>query len=43
MGTLTDIPLYVVNAGWALYNLLLLSVIIRAAIWQPKDNLKVNS
>jgi cellulose synthase (UDP-forming) len=36
MGTLTDISLYVVNAGWAFYNVLLLSVIIRAAIWQPK-------
>jgi cellulose synthase (UDP-forming) len=37
MGTLTDGSLYVVNAGWALYNTLLLSVIIRAAIWQPKE------
>jgi cellulose synthase (UDP-forming) len=37
MGTLTDLPLYAANAGWAIYNLLLLSVIIRAAIWQPQD------
>jgi cellulose synthase (UDP-forming) len=37
MGTLTDVPLYLVNAGWAIYNLLLLSVIIHAAIWQPKE------
>jgi cellulose synthase (UDP-forming) len=37
MGTLTDVPLYVVNAGWSIYNLLLLSVIIRAAVWQPKE------
>ncbi|AFY92152.1 glycosyltransferase family 2 protein [Chamaesiphon minutus] len=36
MGTLTEVPLYAVNAGWSLYNLLLLSVIIRAAVWQPK-------
>jgi cellulose synthase (UDP-forming) len=37
MGTLTDVPLYVVNAGWSIYNLLLLSVVIRAAVWQPKE------
>jgi cellulose synthase (UDP-forming) len=37
MGTLTDVPLYVINAGWSIYNLLLLSVIIRAAVWQPKE------
>ncbi len=37
MGTLTDVPLYVVNTLWAIYNLLLLSVIIRAAVWQPKE------
>jgi cellulose synthase (UDP-forming) len=36
MGTLPDVSLYVVNAGWSLYNVLLLSVIIRAAVWQPK-------
>lgn len=40
MGTLTDVPLYVINAGWSLYNVLLLSVIIRAAIWQPKESLE---
>lgn len=37
MGTLTDVPLYIVNAAWSIYNLLLLSVIIRAAMWQPKE------
>jgi cellulose synthase (UDP-forming) len=37
MGTLTDVPLYIVNAAWSLYNVLLLSVIIRAAVWQPKE------
>jgi cellulose synthase (UDP-forming) len=37
MGTLPDISLYAVNAGWSLYNILLLSVIIRAAVWQPKE------
>ncbi len=37
MGTLTEVPLYVVNAAWSIYNLLLLSVIIRAAVWQPKE------
>ncbi len=36
MGTLTDVSLYAVNTAWAIYNLLLLSVIIRAAVWQPK-------
>ena len=37
MGTLTDAPLYAINAGWAIYNLLLLSVVVRAAVWQPKE------
>jgi cellulose synthase (UDP-forming) len=37
MGTLTEVPLYIVNAAWSIYNLLLLSVIIRAAVWQPKE------
>jgi cellulose synthase (UDP-forming) len=38
MGTLNDAPLYAVNAGWSIYNLLLLSVVIRAAVWQPKES-----
>jgi cellulose synthase (UDP-forming) len=38
MGTLNDAPMYAVNAGWSIYNLLLLSVVIRAAVWQPKEN-----
>jgi cellulose synthase (UDP-forming) len=37
MGTLPDVSLYAVNAGWSIYNVLLLSVIIRAAVWQPKE------
>jgi cellulose synthase (UDP-forming) len=35
---LSDLSLYVINAGWAIYNLLLISVIIRAAVWQPKES-----
>ncbi|NET09602.1 MAG: glycosyltransferase [Symploca sp. SIO2B6] len=32
-----DTPsLYIINAGWALYNVSLIWVIIRAAMWQPK-------
>jgi cellulose synthase (UDP-forming) len=37
MGTLNDPLMYVINAGWSIYNLLLLSVVIRAAVWQPKE------
>lgn len=35
-GNLNNAWLYVVNSCWAIYNLALLWVIIKAAIWQPK-------
>ena len=38
MGTLPDPWLYLINSSWAIYNICLLSVIIRAAVWQPKES-----
>jgi cellulose synthase (UDP-forming) len=35
LGSLQDPSMYAVNSVWAIYNLLLLWAIIRAAIWQP--------
>ena len=35
IGNLTNPWLYVLNTAWALYNVALISVVIRAAIWQP--------
>jgi cellulose synthase (UDP-forming) len=37
MGTLEDAWVYLLNSGWAIYNILLLSVVIRAAVWQPDE------
>ncbi|HYW21663.1 MAG TPA: glycosyltransferase [Nodularia sp. (in: cyanobacteria)] len=37
-GTLNTPWVYLLNAGWAIYNLSLIWVIINAAIWQPKSN-----
>ena len=38
MGTLPDPWIYLINSSWAIYNICLLSVIIRAAVWQPKES-----
>lgn len=38
IGKLNDPWIHLVNAGWAIYNLSLLWVIIRAAVWQPPAN-----
>jgi cellulose synthase (UDP-forming) len=35
-GNLENPSLYLLNAAWAIYNLSLFWVIIRAAVWQPK-------
>lgn len=35
-GTLDDPWAHLVNGAWSVYNLALLSVIIRAAVWQPE-------
>jgi cellulose synthase (UDP-forming) len=35
VGHLTDPWVHLINAGWAIYNLLLLWSIIRASFWQP--------
>lgn len=35
-GTLEDPWVHLINATWAIYNLALLWVVIRAAVWQPK-------
>jgi cellulose synthase (UDP-forming) len=41
IGDLSDPWLYVLNTAWALYNVTLISVVIRAAGWQPaKQNSK---
>lgn len=37
-GTLNNPLVYLINSGWAIYNVVLLSVIIRAAMWQPKNS-----
>ncbi|NOK70976.1 MAG: glycosyltransferase [Chloroflexi bacterium AL-N10] len=37
-GNLEQPELYLINAAWAIYNMSLLLVIIRAAVWQPKSN-----
>ncbi|MBW4545828.1 MAG: ATP-binding protein [Symplocastrum torsivum CPER-KK1] len=36
-GNLENPSLYLLNAAWAVYNLSLFWVIIRAAVWQPKS------
>jgi len=38
MGTLPDPWIYLINSSWAIYNICLLSVVIRAAVWQPKES-----
>jgi cellulose synthase (UDP-forming) len=35
IGNLNNPWLHLINAAWAIYNLLLLSAIIRASVWQP--------
>ncbi|MBD2119534.1 glycosyltransferase [Trichocoleus sp. FACHB-262] len=35
-GTLEDPAVHLINAAWSVYNLALLLVIIRAAVWQPE-------
>lgn len=41
IGDLHNPWIYVLNTAWALYNVALISVVLRAAIWQPaKQNLK---
>ena len=37
-GSLEAPETYLVNSAWAIYNLTLLWVIIKAAVWQPKSN-----
>lgn len=37
-GKLNHPTTYIVNAAWAIYNLSLLWSIVRAAVWQPKNN-----
>ncbi len=37
-GNLENPGTYVINSTWAIYNLSLLWVIIKAAVWQPKAN-----
>ena len=37
MGDLNNPLLYLINGAWAVYNLSLLWVIIRAAVWQPES------
>ncbi|PZO38034.1 MAG: cellulose synthase [Pseudanabaena frigida] len=38
MAMLPDPWIYLINGSWAIYNICLLSVIIRAAVWQPKES-----
>ena len=38
MGTLPDPWIYLINSSWAIYNICLLSVVIKAAVWQPKES-----
>ena len=37
MGTLPDPAIYLLNGGWAIYNICLLSVVAKAAVRQPKE------
>ncbi len=37
MGTLQDPWVHLLNSSWAIYNVCLLSVVIKAAVWQPKE------
>ncbi|MEM9216326.1 MAG: glycosyltransferase [Cyanobacteria bacterium P01_F01_bin.150] len=37
-GTLENPIIYLINSGWAIYNVVLLSIIIRAAMWQPQES-----
>lgn len=36
-GTLEDPWVHLINAAWAIYNLALLWIVIRAAVWQPES------
>ncbi|MBD2438405.1 glycosyltransferase family 2 protein [Nostoc sp. FACHB-110] len=38
-GHLNNPGVHVINSVWAIYNLLLLSAIIRAAVWQPESKI----
>lgn len=38
MGRLQDPWVHLLNSGWAIYNLMLLWSVIRAAVWQPKPS-----
>lgn len=38
-GNMPDFSVDLINIAWSIYNLLLLSVIVQAAIWQPKSTL----
>lgn len=37
-GRLQDPWVHLLNSGWAIYNLMLLWAVIRAAVWQPKSS-----
>ncbi|GBO51747.1 cellulose synthase catalytic subunit [Pseudanabaena sp. lw0831] len=37
MGTLSDPWVHLLNSSWAIYNVCLLSVVVKAAVWQPKE------
>jgi len=37
-GNLENPETYLVNSAWAIYNLSLLWVVIKAAVWQPKSS-----
>ena len=38
VGDLENPEIYMVNSAWAIYNLSLLWIIIKAAVWQPKSS-----
>jgi cellulose synthase (UDP-forming) len=43
IGDLSNSLAYILNTAWALYNVILISVVIRAAVWQPtKQNSQKN-
>lgn len=37
LGKLQDPWVHLLNGAWAIYNLVLLWAVIRAAVWQPKS------
>ena len=43
IGDLTNPWVYIFNTGWALYNVVLMSVVIRAAVWQPAKKNLINT